>query len=534
MPAKATQLFGLLDQPDFGLIERHEVLSIEFNMLRRSARFIITSLSEGDDGDGRELSDRLRSLLSKWLTVPVLFDGEIGSALCELGDPDEIGIRWGNQIRNAFDAACAAAERMSQCPSPMRTELCSAIEDMHSRKVRFKIYCHRTARQVFETLNLPDDCKLLDADAFIHSPKDYREAEPFDTLIKIGPLRSRGWGSVPDAVLTAPRSKAIVQIVWSGCEDEQGFGYDPLSPAEGSGGETPSGRGHKVEWRLPVVTHCGDDPADDLGLTEDEDEFKIFAKLGHTMDTVRCTLVQIDDDHGILYPPHSQVLGYDPTPGSESPIGNRLPGESLMEGMFVVLPLLDDIDLGGLHAEEGHYSRIWKELLTEEFTTNPLSLGRRLRASGVGLIHLQNSIERWCRPATTVIHAPQQRKHFEILIKVLEIDFDDHSPRGERSAPWWQYAWNEIRRARGEAIQMGRYEHDLVEEQTIALLNELLPEIESEAESEASFIVAPPQGHGLHGSFAFHKIKAIEGGYLAPISSLRMISDLDEILQWRE
>lgn len=424
---------------------------------------------------------------------------------------------------------------MIQSQSPMRTELCNIIEDMRLRDVRFKIYCHRIARPVFESLSLSDYCSLLEDDEFIHSPKDYREADPFETLIKVGPLRSRGWGSVPDAVLTAPRSSSIIQIVWSGSTDEQGFGYDPLSHGAATGAQMPLlGRSHKIEWQTPVVTTCGDDPADDPGLPDDVDEFQMFAELGRTGDTTRCILVQIDDDHGILYPPHSRVLSYDPTPGVDTPLCNRLPGESLIEGMFVILPLLEDVDFGGLHAEEGSYSRVWKERLTDEFRTNPLSLAGRLKAGGIGLIHLHNSIERWCKFATTVIHAPQKEEHFEIMIRVLGINSDDGSPSRKESARWWQYAWKEIRRARGEAIQMGRHEHEIVEEQSLSVLNMMLFEIKYNAGTKTSFIMKPPEGHGLQGGFAFHQVKAIEGGYHAPFSSFRVICDLNEILQWRE
>jgi len=45
----------------------------------------------------------------------------------------------------------------------------------------------------------------------------------------VGPLRSKGWGSAPDAILSAPRFARLIQIVWSGCGDEEDFGYDPVA-----------------------------------------------------------------------------------------------------------------------------------------------------------------------------------------------------------------------------------------------------------------------------------------------------------------
>ena len=145
---------------------------------------------------------------------------------------------------------------------------------------------------------------------------------------------------------------------------------------------------------------------------------------GRSTEIRRATLVQIDDEDGILYPPHSQVATFDPTPHAEDPIGYRLAGETLSEGMFLIWPIFGAADLGALHAGEGHYSRIWKERLRDKFRYTPNDLVRRLREGGIELRNLRSCVRQWCRPASTVIHAPQQRRHFEILIKVLGIDHD--------------------------------------------------------------------------------------------------------------
>src|SRR5262249_34844303 len=141
--------------------------------------------------------------------------------------------------------------------------------------------------------------------------------------------------------------------------------------------------------------------------------------LSRSMDLRRAILVQVDEEDGILYPPHSQVAALDTTLHVEDPIGYRLPGETLTEGMFIIWPLLNAADLGTLHAGEGHYSRIWKDRLRERFRYTPSELLRELREGGIGLRNLRYCVRQWCRTPTTVIHAPQQRKHFEILVSVL-------------------------------------------------------------------------------------------------------------------
>ena len=42
---------------------------------------------------------------------------------------------------------------------------------------------------------------LSRAPEFLHSVRDYNNTPPFGALLKVGPLRSAGWGAVPDAVI---------------------------------------------------------------------------------------------------------------------------------------------------------------------------------------------------------------------------------------------------------------------------------------------------------------------------------------------
>jgi hypothetical protein len=383
---------------------------------------------------------------------------------------------------------------------------------------------------MFQGEQLPSDC-------FLHSVKDYRESAPFDVLIKVGPLRSKGWGAAPDAILTAPRFATLIQIVWAGCADEDDFGYDPVAqittsaiPATTNG--SAAGSASAERWRRNVV-QVGDSLAADESDIE-VDELKLFREMTRVGEMRRATLVQIDDQDGILYPPHSQVPSFDSALASEDPIAYRLPGETLSEAMFIIWPLLGAADLGGTHSGEGHYSRIWKEKLRDKFEYTPNDLLRRLREGGLELRHLRSCVRQWCRPASTVIHAPQQRRHFEILIKVLGVD---HEPgaSGARTLrhEWWEYAWSEIGHARGEAIQSGMQEHEIVDEQLFMILRDLLPEIRLKAGTQNVFEIQIPQDKPLEGGVRFYKALSIEEGFVVPDNLLKVISDLDTIEQWR-
>ncbi len=536
MPVTASRLFDFLrEQPSYS-IERHEITSAAFGDLRRSLRSMIVSLSESGEWDASEISDRLRSVLSEWLTVPVRFNNAVLFILKEMGGPAAVEARWGRDIRNHYEDACRTAEELLELENPVRATLANIIQTLREKGRSFRIFCHKRSREHFESIFTASGGVALPENVFIHSVAEYREAEPFGVLVKVGPLRSRGWGSAPDALLTAPRFDTLVQVVWSGCGDEPGFGYDPVSvplsvgdAAHDTGTSmdryTPSLR---LKWNVQEIRSRDNTIGrhDDL---PDVNEFEVFTRLAQPADVQRATLVQVDEDHGILYPPHSRVLGLDTLTHS---ISYRLPGETLLEGMFLILPVVDDARLAGLQAEDGHFSSIWKAKLNAEYRRDPTALVIRLRDAGLRLLQLRQRIEHWCRPPSTVIHAPQSMHHFEILIKVLGLDFDTNGPAQRRRAAWWQLAWDEVRRARGEAIQTGFQEQQIIDEQLLAALHALDVDIRANV-GQRTFQLAIPPNQTLHGVFRFYRVLAVEEGFQAPPGELRMLCELSRIDQWR-
>jgi hypothetical protein len=533
MTVTASQVFSFLEQHSTSLIERREIHQGVFSILRQNIRAIVLKLKEDGDDESQEIADRLRRLLSEWLTVPVSFDDALLESVSSLGDGEAVERRWGREIRTAYDHACASARLLLRVENPARTGVRDAVRQVKELDSAWRIYCHRRARTSFESIFADDP---LPPEVFLHSVKDYREVSPFDVLIKVGPLRSKGWGSAPDALLSAPRFAKMIQIVWAGCGDEDDFGYDPTSMTAAGGGATASGGGgdgvtsRTTRWRREII-RIGD-TAGTTPTVADDDDLKIFHALGRSAEVRRATLVEIDEEDGILYPPHSQVATFDPTPHQDEPIGYRLPGETLAEGMFVIWPVLGAADLGALRAGEGRYSRTWKERLREEVRRGPDELVRRLQTAGIELRNLRSCVRQWCRPPSTVIHAPQQRRHFEMLVRVLGIDHDVSTARTLRR-PWWEYAWAEIGHARGEAIQTGIQEHEIVDEQLFVILKDLLSEIRRRAAAEPIFELALPDERALTGVVRFYKVRSIEDGFLVPDTMLKVICDLDTVEQWR-
>jgi hypothetical protein len=528
----ASKIFEFLDQHPACVIDRYEVHSLVFSTLRRSVRAIIARLSEGDEADSQQVADTLRTLLSEWLTVPICFDGVLLESISALGEPRAVEVKWGREVRTAYDLAYKAATEIQCEENPARAQLRAIVKRLRADGRQWRIYCHSRALVHFQSIcpetPIPMDC-------FLHSVKDYREVEPFDVLLKMGPLRSRGWGAAPDALLNAPRFATLVQAVWSGCADEEDFGYDPTVAARGNGAPVPTTSNAQdsalsiVSWKRNVIT-VGNISHD--VPNSDFDELAFFTQLNRGSEMRRATLVQLDAENGILYPPHSQVASFDLAPSEKDQIGYRLPGETLMEGMFVIVPILGTADLGGIHSGEGHYSRIWKETLKEKRQNAPNDLLKRLRESGIQLRNLSHSIQRWCRTATSVIHAPQTRRHFEILITVLGIQHDNTAARTAKHA-WWEYAWSEIARSRGEAIQTGIQEHEIVYEELFGILSDMLRELRSSAQNREFFEVQIPANKPLQGVIRFYRVRSLEENFLVPDTMLKIICDLDTVEQWR-
>lgn len=528
-----TSLFELLASHGDFPHERHEIASPTFGELRRSMGAIIRRLSQSEDLEATEIANSMRVLLFSWLTSPVAFDSSIQDALNSFGGSDAFETRWG--LRGEFKVAIRAAGDMISESSPLRAELAGVIRTLRADGKRLKIFCHRRAREHFDTLDLSQVSVSLDDASFLHSVRDYATADSFDALIKVGPLRSKGWGAVPDAVKSAPKFERLIQLVWSGCADDSRFGYDPVEPPSLLGTpdapQTSETLGNQVAWEKRE-TKSGHDPGFSQYYDAEQDEFFSFAEPNQQGTRRRAILLEILAGDGILYP-RTDVLSFDPKADDAASVGFRVPDESLLEGMFVIQSQLGEITFGETQAQESGYCRIWKQRLREELQSSPDAFCLILRNKGLDLQNLRNRVEYWAQPPHAVIHAPQQRRYFQILIDALVIDPVLTQSTGRNSRPWWQRAWDEIRVTRGEAIQTGRQEHEIVEEQKLKLLRSLLPEIRKKSVGVEDFRLAIPPGGDLSGAFVFFKVLRIEDGFLAPETEIEFVRDLSTLEQWK-
>jgi hypothetical protein len=522
--------------------ERHDVFSGWFSSLRSSLRRMAHIWHEADDPDALETVGYIQRTLSEWLTVPIAFDEALTDKLEPLGTPAFLERRWGADMGNLCQAALDAAAQLRGMANPLAVLVGERICQLQANQVDFRVFCHRSAVPAFNQLIAAAGGTALPPEGFLHSCRDYRECVPFETLVKVGPLRARGWGAVPDALITAPRFTRLLQFVWSGCFDEPEFGYDPVSSSAVSGAPLPqteampsSPMASALLWSRQV--HQADDADDTTFVTPppDDDEFRMFREFRETTarESRQAVLVQVNDEHGILYPPLARVLCFDPSQHDAHCLGYRVVGDSLTETCFVIRPSLQTEGAGTLQAQHGRFSQIWKSCLRRRLEENARALIHDLDAAGLDLTWLSPALHHWARPPTTVIHAPQQKRHFEILMRVLKADFTSVAPARFRDKPLWQFAWQEVCHSRGEAIHAGFVNHAQEEESLREVLVSMVAEIRGLAAAGSSFTLALPGGRAVAGTAFFDRVVAIEDGFRASDQNMRVVHHLNEIEKWR-
>jgi hypothetical protein len=119
-------------------------------------------------------------------------------------------------------------------------------------------------------------------------------------------------------------------------------------------------------------------------------------------------------------------------------------------------------------------------------------------------------------------------------MRVLGLENHVGSGPRETGLLWWERAWIEIRRSRGEAIQAGVIGHELAEEQLLDVLKTLLPVIREKALANEFFDLTITDRSGVNGRLLFFPVCGIEEGFNAPETQLRIVHELDVIDQWRD
>lgn len=528
MSVPASSVFAFTESLTECEVVRHEFRSGPFSALRRSIRFFVRCCQ-----DDESFSSTARSLhlsLVNWLSCPVNFSEFDATALQRVGTPEEVLRRWGDGAVEALDTAHRALTELRERENPVRSAVVAALAEHAACSKSVRIYCHPKCRDHF--VALPG--WVGGSHGFIHNWRGYRDVVPFDALIYVGPLRARGIVSLPPAVLNAPRQRTVLQFVWAGLDDDRDFGRDPVMGWLGNLGAmvNVADTGASASFTPNVwVRTCRQSADDDSWPEVDEDDLQVLQPHPSTVGMRRALLIRLSRGCAALYAPRTCVIV---ARRDESRVlCLAVAAEEIGPGDWLVRPRVEDVDFGGVTLRDGRYATAWKTRLEEAWRFRRSDIEHGLKERDVALEHLGDRVQWWCRQATTVIHAPQQREHFRVLIEVLGIEEDrNHYPRPPGVA-WWRLAWREIAHSRGEAIQAGLQGHGIINDQIVAILNGPHSDLLSRLSHDEDCEIDLPPDSGLSGFLQCWPVEDSDENYHVPESLLGAIIPLQDAFEWR-
>ena len=535
MTVSAIRMFDHFERVPIPRWERYEFGSVPLANLRAGLRDLIAQLSQEDENE--DLTVQLRCQLFQWLTVPVDFCRIDETALDIMGAPGSILHRWGTDVLQQCRRISNALEDLKRSKNPLREELDTMLLLCAESAREVSVYCHRSARAHFDSLSVMQNPTISGRVRFLHNARDYRHADSFDTLIKVGPFRLTGYSASPPALLNAARYCELCQFVWAGLRDEDGFQIDPLLRSlTTTTTSKPSDQGYAIDsyvQHLPTAQSTAIDvkPLDD-GMNY-VDELSLLGRIEPDPDRyIAVTIVGLGGDSAIALPSRTTITLLERNASGLSIV--RSDASQLEQTTkILVLDRCSDANLGATVAKEGTYSRQWKLRLNEELHNNAQRLIVRLENAGLVLDSLTSCLRNWTAPATTVIHAPQRKLHFRLLIEQLGIEEQKTAFPRPPNRSWWGEAWKEISRSRVRASQDGIEEHDLLEAERLRILKDLLPTLATKASEQEAFSVDIPDGEVFQGSFHLNPITSVEKGGTVHYSITNCLSTFAEIDKWR-
>lgn len=500
--------------------------------LRRCLREMAFGLDRDDERQGT-LYRSMFSLISELQTSPVNFDQQFGTKIENLFDAGVADRAiWGKDIANNYFRAKSIAFDLMGELNPLVVELVKAVRLAQLNGQTFAVSCSRRDRQLFSHIMAESGLALSESD-FVSSDSDFSQMPIVDILFRLGPLLSWGRGVAPTAILSAPKFCFVNQYIWAGTADDADFGDDALTEFVRSANRLVSPVAtwevNAVEIRAPWTKPIPQ-PVDIIGNVPSQD-FAVFNRESGDLRSAK--LICIDERLGMLWPPASSIVSYDPrTPADAQPVVLKAAGE-LERGQFVAyVKQIGQVDEHSNTVTEER-SSLWKSALSAALVSDSDSLKRRLADNGLGLVSLGQQLRYWTEPPSTVIHAPQSEDHFYVLcftLGSLEPIYDSKMS----SRDFWKLAWDDIRLSRGEAISAGVDRNEEFDKHLLIMLEQKLAEKPLDTISGGRIVLELPSlKEGETMKVELYLVQELEDGFRAPASVLKSIREIDYFrTQW--
>ena len=490
--------------------------------LRRCLREMAYNLDRDDERQGA-LYRAIFALASEIQVSPLNFDEQFCikfDGMFDGGVADEA--TWGRGISERFSVAKSIAYDLMGELNPLVVELIKGMRASASSSRSFAVSCASRDRDVVK--HIMQEAGVTEA-PIVCSDADFSLLPIVDTMFRLGPLLSWGRGVAPAAILSAPRFGTLTQFVWAGTSDEPGFGDDPLNEFERTSARLFSqvvnweirSSTEIVAWEKPILQ-----PVSSMGHVPDND-FEVFRRdRGELRAAV---MIRIDSRLGVLLPPASTVVSYDPGRGKDDqPVVMQAAG-GLKPGQY--LAYVKQVGEGDAHSNNVTEERSthWKSALSAAIASDPEALKQRLESAGIRISSLAQRMRYWAEAPSTVIHAPQSEEHFRILCDVLGLSL---MPDGGRFQEFWRLAWDDIRLSRGEAISAGVDRNEAFDRHLLLVLEQRLKEIPPfQINGERVVLELPSIREGEVMKVELYQVQSLEEGFRAPITALKSIREVD-------
>lgn len=497
-----------------------------FSAIRHHMRMLHSELYRPDDDvHQNEPALLLRYEMQKWLTSPQMPDSDLFMR-CGLDDDARIRQQWGEQATKTVAILKDLITSYMEEGSVLNTEFVRLFVDLAGKygEDRIRIWCHQRERDLFR--DLLKGLSEIDDRAFISTLAEYRKHPPIDALIHFGPLRTRGFGNVPEALITSPSYHRLIRLVWAGLEDEIGFADDPVVPTHNYLSNMRSVRSTVTAKPRRMMEPVRMEPADDLELLDQR------VSMGRNLH--RCVRVEFPAEYSALLRPGSRFLVLSPHCIDAKAIDYRHINE--IEPGDYLLTHDAEADLGeiSIDASKAPLASLWKKALADAWRRFPGVYAHKMQQAGIDLKDLDRAVEKWTDMHGTVIHAPRRKKHFEALLtKVLDPELIPPMVEGGRTVPGWRRALVEVESSRVTAVQHGAVASAIVSEQLVAVLRKELPVIrEMIALNDVYHHQLQPES-GLSGSVALKLVLSLSPDFAAPAEQLEKTLKLPISEQYR-
>lgn len=411
-----------------------------YDLFRNAGRNLMRLLLAREEDTATALLGAVHSILGEVATVPVSFDTKVPDRVRAIGGGvARVKAQWGSDCANAHQEFIDSALALCSERSALRDAVEQVLIDQLDSKLRF--FCHRNCIDAFTSLGATPDQALTTTDS-------YRKADPFETLLKVGPVRSVGFGRMPEAILAAPRFVQFHQVTWACEHDEPAFGEARMEPLGFSIASHWESQSH--------IFKCGHPLCDSIQprSTEDGDCFdeQIWTRISRIRGpTLRGTVLKLSGSRMLMQRPGSEIATYSPASGRVV----LKEAEDVAEGDVILHHEHISLDLGPVATSDAPIVREWREALRVKYSHNtPLFLGE-LKRQGLRLVHLGSAVKAWMSN-----QRPQQEAHFEIVSRVIGWD-----------AKQSRKVWRIFSEQHGAAVQHGLIGAALATEALVNALN---------------------------------------------------------------